>query len=83
MRGGPGAGFASGAELDTALPGPALAGFADDAAGNDRSYAWPCHDDELIGALVGWQKTEAWAASGRLSAAAELIRSAGPAFSLE
>ena len=73
VRGGPGAGFASGAELDTARPGPALAGFADDAAGNDRSYT-DLNDDELIGTLVGWQKTEAWAASGRLSAVAELIR---------
>jgi Domain of unknown function (DUF222) len=72
-RGGCGAGFASGAELDTALPGPALAGFADAAAGSDRHYA-DLNDDELIGTLVGWQKTESWTASGRLSAVAELIR---------
>ncbi|MGA2828289.1 MAG: DUF222 domain-containing protein [Streptosporangiaceae bacterium] len=71
--GGRGAGFASGAELDRALPGPALAGFADDAAGSDRRYAG-LNDDQLIGALLGWQKTEAWAASGKLSAVAELIR---------
>ena len=33
------------------------------------------NDDELIGALVGWQKDgRRRAASGRLSAAAELIR---------
>ncbi len=72
-RGGRGAGFASGEELDTARPGPALAGFADAAAGGDRSYSG-LDDDELIGTLVAWQKTEAWAASGRLSAVAELIR---------
>jgi len=71
-RGGRGTGFASGAELDTALPGPALAGFAD-AAGSDRAYT-DLDDDELIGTLTAWQKTEAWAASGKLSAVAELIR---------
>jgi hypothetical protein len=31
-------------------------------------------DDQLIGMLVKWQQTEAWAAAGRLSAVAELIR---------
>ena len=29
-------------------------------------------DDELIGVLAGWAKTEAWAAAGRLAAVAEL-----------
>ncbi len=72
-RGGCGTGFASGAELDTALPGPALAGFADAAAGSDRAYT-DLDDDQLIGTLTAWQKTEAWAASGKLSAVAELIR---------
>jgi hypothetical protein len=72
-RGGRGAGFTAGAELDTARPGPALAGFADDAAGSDRAYT-DLDDDQLIGTLVAWQKTEAWAVSGKLSAVAELIR---------
>jgi len=72
-RFGPGAGFAAGDVLDTAMPGPALAGFADAAAGTGRAYA-DLNDDELIGTLVAWQKTEAWAAAGRLSAVAELIR---------
>ena len=63
VGGGRGAGFASGAELDRALPGPALAGFADDAAGSDRRYRG-LDDDQLIGALLGWQKTEAWALLG-------------------
>ncbi len=60
-----------------------LAGLADAAAsggvGVGRSYA-RLSDDELIGVLGGWRKTEAWAAAGRLSAVAELIarRPAGP-----
>src|SRR5271166_256648 len=72
-RFGPGAGFAVGDVLDTALPGPTLAGFTDAAAGTERAYT-DLSDDELIGTLVAWQKTEAWAAAGRLSAVAELIR---------
>jgi hypothetical protein len=72
-RFGPGAGFAAGDVLDTAMPGPALAGFIDAAAGTGRAYA-DLNDDELIGTLVASQKTEAWAAAGRLSAVAELIR---------
>jgi hypothetical protein len=71
--GRPASGFASGALLDRALPGPAVAGFLDAAAGADRGYAG-VDDDQLIGMLVKWQQTEAWAASGRLSAVAELIR---------
>ncbi len=72
-RFGPGAGFAAGDVLDTAMPGPALAGFTDAAAGTGRAYTG-LNDDELIGTLVAWQKTEAWTAAGRLSAVAELIR---------
>jgi Domain of unknown function (DUF222) len=73
---GSGSGFASRDVLDVALPDPALAGFADAAAsggvGVGRVYA-DLSDDELIGVLGGWRKTEAWAAAGRLSAVAELI----------
>ncbi|MGD0936111.1 MAG: DUF222 domain-containing protein [Streptosporangiaceae bacterium] len=69
----PGAGFAAGDVLDVALPGPPLAGAADTAAGPDRAYAG-VSDDELIGVLTAWQRTESWAAAGRLSAAAELAR---------
>src|SRR5208283_3126149 len=65
-------GFASGDALDSALPGPALAGFADAITWTEQGYA-NFDDDELIGVLVAWQKTEAWAAAGRLSAVAELI----------
>ena len=66
-------GFASGDALDTALPGPALAGFADAVTGTGQGYAG-INDDELIGVLIAWQKTESWAAAGKLSAVAELIR---------
>ncbi len=69
----PGAGFAAGDALDVALPGPALAGAADTAAGPGRAYAG-VSDNELIGVLTAWQRTESWAAAGRLSAAAELAR---------
>ena len=68
-----GAGFAAGDVLDVTLPGPTLAGAADTAAGPDRGYAG-VSDDELIGVLTAWQRTESWAAAGRLSAAAELAR---------
>ena len=71
-RGGD-SGFASGDALDTALPGPALAGFADAVTGTGHGYAG-INDDELIGVLIAWQKTESWAAAGKLSAVAELIR---------
>ena len=68
-----GRGFGSGDALDTALPDPVLAGHVDAAAGQTRDYAG-LDDDAVIGALRAWQKVEAWAASGKLSAAAELIR---------
>jgi hypothetical protein len=70
---GPASGFASGGVLDRALPGPAVAGSLDAVAGSDRRYVG-VDDDALIGMLVKWQQTEAWAASGKLSAVAELIR---------
>ena len=69
----PGAGFASGEMLDSARPGPVLATAADVAAGPSRAYTG-VSDDELVGVLTAWQRTESWAAAGRLSAAAELIR---------
>ena len=69
----PGAGFASGEVLDSARPSPVLAAAADVAAGPSRAYTG-VSDDELVGILTAWQRTESWAAAGRLSAAAELIR---------
>src|SRR5271166_3946356 len=65
--------FGSGGALDTALPDPVLASHVNAAAGQTRDYAG-LDDDGLIGALGAWQKMEAWAASGKLSVAAELIR---------
>ena len=59
--------------LDSARPGPVLAAAADVAAGPSRAYTG-VSDDELVGVLTAWQRTESWAAAGRLSAAAELIR---------
>ena len=59
--------------LDNARPGPVLAAAADVAAGPNRAYTG-VSDDELVGVLTAWQRTESWAAAGRLSAAAELIR---------
>ncbi len=72
-RNRPGAGFAAGDVLDVTLPGPTLAGAADTAAGPDRGYAG-ISDEELIGVLTAWQRTESWAAAGGLSATAELAR---------
>ena len=72
-RPGTGSGFAAGDVLDVSLPGPALAGFADAVTWTGQGYAG-VDDDELIGVLAAWQKTEAWAAAGRLLAVAELIR---------
>ena len=71
--GRPGAGFASGDVLDKALPGPSLAASANAAAGTGWAYD-QISDDDLIGVLGAWQRTESWAAAGRLSAVAELIR---------
>ena len=76
-RGGPRdprrGGFASGGVLETCLPGPALAGFAEDAAGPRRDYPG-LTDDELIGSMLAWGKLESWAGAGKLSAMAELSR---------
>jgi hypothetical protein len=70
---GPGAGFASGMALDTAPGCPELALFAGDAAGDDDAYAG-VSDDELVGAICGWDRVEAHAAARKHAALAELIR---------
>ena len=64
-------GFASGGALETCPPGPALAGFAEDATGPRRDYPG-LTDDELIGSMLAWGKLESWAGAGKLSAMAEL-----------
>ena len=66
-------GFASGGALETCPPGPALAGFAEDATGPRRDYPG-LTDDELIGSMLAWGKLESWAGAGKLSAMAELSR---------
>ena len=68
-RAGPG--FTSGHAFDTSVPGPSLA-QALDAATAPGTGITSLDDDELIGVLAGWAKTEGWAAAGRLAAVAEL-----------
>src|SRR5207237_72393 len=70
---GPAAGFATGHPLDAAPGCAALAGFADDAAGDDDSYAG-ASDDEVVGAVCAWDRIEAHAAARKHAAVAELIR---------
>ena len=71
QQGRAGSGFTSGHAFDTSRPGPSLAGALDAATGAADGYK-NLDDDELIGVLAGWQKTEAWAAAGRLAAIAEM-----------
>ena len=78
QQGRAGSGFTSGHAFDTSLPGPPLAQALDAAtAGTDGRTN--LDDDELIGVLAGWAKTEAWAAAGRLAAVAELAARRPPA----
>ena len=71
QQGRAGSGFSSGHTFDTSAPGPSLAGALDAATASTGGYA-SLDDDELIGVLAGWARTEAWAAAGRLAAVAEL-----------
>ena len=71
QQGRAGSGFTSGHAFDTSVPGPSLAGALDAATASTGGYA-SLDDDELIGVLAGWARTEAWAAAGRLAAVAEL-----------
>ncbi len=69
----PAAGFATGKPLDVA-PGCAVLGsFLEDAAGEDDRYAG-VSDDELLGVIAAWDRTEAAMAAGKHAAIAELIR---------
>ena len=66
----PGArGWAAGGTLDTMEPGPALAGFADDAVTGGLSTLT---DDELIGVLGSARRLASRAASVELAAVADL-----------
>ena len=68
------AGFASGKPLDTAPGCATLASFLEDTAGDDDRYAG-ASDDELVGVICGWDRTEANACAGKHAAVAELMRS--------
>src|SRR5579864_793111 len=70
---GPAGAFASGMILDAAPGGVELGLFAADAAGTGDRYPG-ASDDELIGAICAWDRTEAHAAARKHAAVAELIR---------
>jgi len=65
--------FASGMALDAAPGGPVLALFAGDAAGPDDTYP-DSTDDELVGVICAWDRTEAHMSARKHAAIAELIR---------
>jgi len=67
------AGFASGRVLDTAPGCVSLGLFAEEAAGDDDSYAG-ASDEELLGVICGWQRSEAHAAARKHAAVAEFVR---------
>src|SRR5579864_6043568 len=70
---GPAGAFAAGMILDAAPGGVELGLFAADAAGTGDRYPG-ASDDELIGAICAWDRTEAHAAARKHAAVAELIR---------
>jgi hypothetical protein len=78
QQGRAGSGFTSGHAFDTSVPGPPLAQALDAATASTDGHT-NLDDDELIGVLAGWAKTEAWAAAGRLAAVAELAARRPPA----
>ena len=65
------AGFAAGGPLDRLTPGPALAGFAQNAWADGLGTL---SDDALVGVLQAWRRLASWAAAGELAAVAELDR---------
>jgi hypothetical protein len=69
----PAAGFASGMPLDTTPGCATLASFLEDTAGDDDRYAGAT-DDELLGVICAWDRTEANASAGKHAAIAELMR---------
>ena len=70
---GPAAGFATGHPLDVAPGCTALALLAEDAAGDDDTYAGAT-DDELVGVICALDRSEASLAARKHAAVAELIR---------
>jgi Domain of unknown function (DUF222) len=70
---GPAAGFGQGRCLDTAVPETGLAQLADEASGENRTFAGAT-DDQLLGLLSARARLEARQAWERLMAVAEFIR---------
>ena len=68
---GAGAEFAAGGLLDRLTPGPALAGFAQNACADGLGTL---SDDALVGVLQAWRRLASWAAAGEFAAVAELDR---------
>ena len=66
-------GFASGKPLDVAPAGPVLASFLTEAAGDDDRYSG-ASDDELAGAIAGWDRMRAYDSARMHAAIAELAR---------
>jgi hypothetical protein len=66
-------GFASGMPLDAAAGCTTLAQFAEVAAGEDDRYRG-ASDDELVGVICAWQRSESYMAARKHAAVAELIR---------
>src|SRR5580698_10037307 len=69
----PAAAFGSGLALDIAPGCAVLAEFADAVAGEDDRYPGAT-DDEIIGVICAWSRTEAHAAARKLAAVAEFVR---------
>src|SRR5580658_3865357 len=69
----PAAAFGSGLVLDTAPGCAVLAEFAGAVAGEDDRYPGAT-DDEIIGVICAWSRTEAHAAARKLAAVAEFVR---------
>jgi hypothetical protein len=68
---GIGAEFAAGGLLDGLVPGPVLAGFAENALADGLGTL---SDDALVGVLRAWRRLAAWATAGELATVAELDR---------
>jgi len=66
-------GFASGKPLDVAPGSLTLGQFLEEAAGADDRYPG-AGDDELAGAVAGWDRVEAYVSSRKHAAVAEFIR---------
>jgi Domain of unknown function (DUF222) len=65
--------LAEGGALDTALPSGTLALFLEDAAGGDGLYRG-ASDDEVMGAVVAWDRMRSYVTARLYEATAALIR---------